>query len=65
MSRTEEILQAKINLNYWLEVKTNGNYDPVFGGTIPKGSMDAMIEHLSDKLNMLEEVEELINTTLN
>lgn len=63
MSTTEEILQAKINLNYWLAVR-NG-YDPVFGGTIPKGSLDAMIEHLSEKLNMLEEVEELINTTLN
>lgn len=62
MSRTEEILQAKINLNHWLAVR-NG-YEPN-ELEVPKGSMDAMIEHLSDKLNMLEEVEELINTTLN
>ena len=62
MSRTEEILQAKINLNHWLAVR-NG-YEPN-ELEVPNSSLDAMIEHLSEKLHMLEEVEELINTTLN
>lgn len=65
MTRTEEIIQAQLNLNHWLKVRNNNNYDPVLGGTIPKESMNAIIEHLQEKVDMLESVEELINTTLN
>tara|TARA_R100000951_G_scaffold115751_1_gene124913 strand:- start:133 stop:330 length:198 start_codon:yes stop_codon:yes gene_type:complete len=65
MTRTEEIVQAKLNLNHWLAVRNNNNYDPVLKGSIPKESMNAMIEHLQEKVDMLESVEELINTTLN
>lgn len=65
MSRAEEISQAKNNLSHWLEVRRNNNYDPVFEGTIPEESMSRIIEHLQEKLDMLEEVEKLINTTLN
>ncbi len=62
MTRTEEIVQAKLNLNHWLAVR-NG-YEPNEMG-IPRSSMNAMIEHLQEKVDMLESVEELINTTLN
>jgi hypothetical protein len=65
MTRSEEIIEAKLNLNYWLKVRNNNNYDPVLEGPIPKESMNAMIEHLQEKVDMLESVEELINTTLN
>lgn len=62
MSRTERILQAKNNLNHWLAVR-NG-YEPN-ELEVSNSSLDAMIEHLSERLNMLESIEELINTTLN
>lgn len=62
MSRAERILKAKNNLNHWLAVR-NG-YEPN-ELEVSNSSLDAMIEHLSERLDMLEEVEELINTTLN
>ena len=62
MSRAERILKAKNNLNHWLAVR-NG-YEPN-GLEVSNSSLDAMIEHLSERLDMLESIEELINTTLN
>ena len=62
MTRTEEIVEAKLNLNHWLAVR-NG-YEPN-DLIIPRSSMSVMIEHLQEKVDMLESVEELINTTLN
>ena len=62
MTRTEEIVQTKLNLNHWLAVR-NG-YEPNDLG-IPRSSMSVMIEHFQEKVDMLESVEELINTALN
>jgi len=61
MTRTEEIVEAKLNLNYWLAVR-NG-YEPN-DMRLPRCSMSDIIEELQEKVDMLESVEELINTAL-